>query len=315
MSNLRFFITFLLVAVFLISCGSEETEKDKSKDFIYFEEVFLPQEDREELKAGDLGIKKRSVTSFFYTKTGQLADKGFLVETRDYNKNGQLDFVERYTSKGNIDLKWTYDYNGKDQLIHKETQTGAGFIRYIGDFTYDSDGDIIKRIELNVKNGEYETSEIEYAGVGAPNLIEKYNSNGDLIEETVFKYDEMQRLVSLEHKNSEGSLLRFVEYEYDSLNRVIKETSVDAMRMKKEIIYEYDENGFVSSKDAGYFRQIFVNDDKGNILEEEVLDGEDYLQQRYEYVYDNKGLLIERLRYDGMGRAALYTKYEYEFYW
>ncbi len=314
MSNLKFFIISLLVAVFLISCGSEETEKDKSKDFIYFEEVFLPQEDREEIKAAELGIKKRIVTSFFYTKSGQLADKGFLVETRDYKRNGQLDYVERYASNASIDLKWTYNYNGKDQLIHKETQTGAGFIRYKGDYTYDSDGDIIKLTELNVKTGEYETSEIEYAGVGAPELIEKYNSNGDLIEETILIYDEMQRLVSLEHKDRKGNLLRSAEYEYDSLDRVIKETSVDPMRMKKEIFYEYDENGFVSLKEAGYFKQIFVNDSKGNILKEEVLDGEDYLQQRYEYVYDNKGLLIERLRYDGMGNAALYTKYEYEFY-
>ncbi|MBZ0180522.1 MAG: hypothetical protein K8F36_14650 [Melioribacteraceae bacterium] len=314
MSNLKFFITFLLVAVFLFSCGSDKTQKDKSKDFIYFEEVFLPQEDREELKAGDLGIKKRNVISFFYTKTGQLADKGFLVETREYTKNGKLDYVERYTSKGNIDLKWTYDYNGEDHLIHKEAQTGAGFIRYKGDYTYDSDGDVIKRIELNIKNGEYETSEIEYAGAGAPKLIEKHNSNGDLIETTNLEYDEQGRLISLEHKNGKGNLFRFVEYEYDSLNRVIKEISVDAMKIKKEIFYEYDENGYVSLKDAGHFKQVFTNDSKGNIIQEEVLDGEDYLQQRYEYVYDNKGLLIERLRYDGMGNAAFYTKYEYEFH-
>lgn len=304
----------LILLLLLISCSSEENEKDRTKEYLFFEEVFVPQEDREENKAGDLGIKTRKVTSFFYTKTGQLADRGFLVETKVFNKSGSLDLVERYTSKGNIDLKWSYDYNGKKQLIHKETQTGGGFIRYKGEYKYDSDGDVIEQKELNIKNGQYETTKIEYAGVGAPLLLSKYDSNGDLIQEEIISYDNLGRLVSKELKNRKGEGFMWVEFAYDSLNRVVNEISFDAMKIKKEIFYDYDENNHLTLKDAGYFKQVFYNDINGNILSEEVLDGEDNLQQRYEYVYDNKGLLIERLRYDGLGNAALLTKYEYEFH-
>ena len=68
-------------------------------------------------------------------------------------------------------------------------------------------------------------------------------------------------------------------------------------------------------KDAGYYKQEFKYDSRGNIVEEDLYDKDGFRQQKFVYTYDQRDLLVDKVRYDSEDRPFLFVKYEYEFYW
>ena len=78
--------------------------------------------------------------------------------------------------------------------------------------------------------------------------------------------------------------------------------------------YIYDNKNNLIEIDKGYYRQVFEYNDNGEVIKETHFDGDDGMQQRTDMVYNHLGLMVERIRFDGLNQPAILTHYEYSFY-
>ncbi|NOX17852.1 MAG: hypothetical protein GXO87_06165, partial [Chlorobi bacterium] len=300
---------------FLSSCGSPEKKSGKRKKEKSANEITLMEQDkREDIKSAANHVKERKIVSYFYNKYGKVSERGFLVEKKIYNEKGELTEVTRFLSNGDIDLRWTYEYNDNGDIVHSKTVNGLNFLRYERKSKYDDDGKEIEREEYDVKTKKFNKIVYEYDDKGDLLVAKTYNSDGNLLFLENNEYDDKGRIVLKKRENPEGALFTVTQIEYDSLGRKSKELVKDFRAQPSFTIFSYDSLGYLKGKNRGFVNELFINDENGNIVTEKLFDGGGGLQQRIDYFYDEKGLLSERIRYDGMENPALFIKYEYEFY-
>jgi hypothetical protein len=308
-------VTILLSILFLISCGSPEKKSVKKKKEKSANEItLLDQDNREDLKAAKNHVKERRTVSSFYNKYGKVSERGFLVEKKHYDEQGRLIEVIRFLSNGDIDLKWTYEYNDNDDIVHSKTINGLGFLRYERKSKYDDEGKEIEREEYDVKSKKFNKIIYEYDDKGDLLVAKTYNPDGNLVMIENNKYEADGKLVLKKLENPEGALFSVTQIKYDSLGRKSQELVKDFRDKPSFTMFVYDSLGYLNGKNRGYLNELFINDENGNVITEKLFDSEGGLQQRIDYFYDEKGLLSKRIRYDGMEKPALFIKYEYEFY-
>jgi len=314
MASLRKIALIIVSLSFLVSCGSNDKVVRKRKVKSANEITFLPQIDKEDLKAKKLKVKSKSTYSYFYDKFGKVASKGYFVEKRTYDKNGNLSLIFRYSSRGGIDLSWKFDYDYYQNLTHKDSKTGSGLLKYESTSKFDDYGNEIEREEFVEKTGKY--NKIIFAYDSLSNLLsnETFNSDDELISKGKNQFDASNNLVHSILLNKNGSKYFEKIVKYDSLNRRVYESENKFSEPATEYKYLYDKNGFLSEKSSRIYRETFKNDSLGNVIEQKIYDGSGGLQQMYTYRYKRNGLIKERIRYDGLEHPALYTKYEYEYY-
>ena len=311
----RISVIVLVSVVFLISCGSPEKKSFKKKKEKSANEIALLEQDkREDLKAAANHVKERRTISYFYNKYGKVSERGFLVEKKMYDEKGRLTEVIRFLSNGDIDLRWTYEYNDNDEIVHSKTVNGMNFIRYERKSTYDDEGKEIEREEYDVKSKKFNKIVYEYDDKGNLLVTKTYNSDGNLLFLENNEYDSAGKIVLKKLENPEGALFTVTQTEYDSLGRKAKEYMRDFRDKPSLVIFVYDSLGYLKGKNRGFVNELFINDENGNVVTEKLFDSEGGLQQRIDFFYDKNGLLSERIRYDGMEKPALFIKYEYEFY-
>lgn len=314
LKNLGLKITVLsLLAVFMIACGGTEkkTQALKKKETPYTQ---LNQEQKEMRKAKEFKVKKRDTYSYFYNKYGKVDEKGFLVESLLYDEKGNLTEHLFYTSRGAIDRKYVYEYDGKGNIIKNEAYDVFGDLRNRQFSEYDEFGNIVEAKVFNIKLNDYNKVEFIYDKDG--NLLEKttYDPDDTVIEKTVNEYDSSGVLLHT-IRYGKGERVQEKDYfQYDSLGNKIKMTMDIPGTLPKFYTYKYDENNNMIEERSVHYIKRYAFDKDNNVLMEEVYDKDEYLQTRFQYFYDERGLLKEKIRYDGMGKPAIYIRYQYEFY-
>jgi YD repeat-containing protein len=154
---------------------------------------------------------------------------------------------------------------GTNNLPKKETKTRFGELYGTCEYTYDSNGKLIKIVQKD-DNGEV-FSCIEH----------KYNSSGKIIESSL-----IDSTVAVNIK---------VEYTYDNQNNLCKEVQTDQSGQKNVIIYEYNAVGLLVKTIYKYGNEelavTYEYDANGNLIKE--VDG----SFTFTYTYDASGRMVK----------------------
>lgn len=231
----------------------------------------LAQHTKEERDAAKKKIKASKITSMkviqYNYKFGKPEEDGT-----------KLKYLE-YDDEGNLMEEKTYDsYTGYESKIE----------------TY---------IYNNVKN-EIEITISDANDMIQGKILEKYNSNGNIKEET--DYDRY------------GDIKSRIVFEYGSSNNLLKETKYDINgNVTKITDYEYDKNLNLISKT---FKRDSVNvtgkftykyDDTNNRIEEIEYTIDGAVKEKYIYAYEGKNR-IEEVKKDADDKMVYKVSFKYE---
>lgn len=210
------------------------------------------------------------------------------VIKRKYEGDNQTE-VAVYNSEGNLQSmdKWQYNSDGNVTLNASYGVGGALEEKYVT--TYNENG-----LKYSVKryDGDGLVWEDFYYYDEAGNCIKyfEYLSDGKMYAKSFYTYDENNQRTSYLKYNSEENLIAHEEYAYDQQGRQTKFTTYDSTGMMVACgTRTYGENGNLRE-------QCEYNAD-GTL----VLKGN----------FDEKGLVLESIRYDNFGQISSREVYTY----
>ena len=214
----------------------------------------------------------------------------------EYNKSKRqltLDVENNYGSECKQAFTITLDKYGRMTQVVSDSDNDEYVYMY--DFTYDKNGNIIKKAGHDRENGEFAT-EYTYNG----NLLVNKSTDGTKSEETVYEYDKKGRLIRLESRYEmlvDGEMIKdgeIYEYKYDKKGRCIYE--------KLSYPYSYDDvHEFTYTYNSKGFHTVIVENDYNGL----------YININ-KYKYNKAGDLVKEIDYneDGTVRRVLKIKYD-----
>jgi len=234
---------FAIVLVILISC------KEKTK-------TNSPNNDWYKKKIVELNIHF-SKTYEYEFRFGKPDEKTkFLVENAEYDKKGNL--------------------------IKNETHDRSEYLKEFDEittFSYDNQDNLIEELKKNIK-GEV-TSLIKYKNENGVNnervFYNSYNSKGELIDKTIYKYDK------------KGNCIEYIAYDQDGK---IKSKNMTKYNNKNEEIESksYKENGDIEQFNK--FKWIELKDGWKKF---QTFNEKNELENEYSFIQNENGLVTESI--------------------
>lgn len=229
--------------------------------------------------------KTRSLQIFQYTERKITHSK---QTTFQYNSN-EIDLIN-YTE---------YLYNEKNLLteeIVSYTKANKLLLNKKILYNYDDSNRRTSKIEFNGRGDTTQT--FEYDSLGRtilissrfPNKIQN-TSSSDYIE--YYKYDERGNRVEISNFSSKGILLYKDENKFDVNGNCIKHSHYLKDKLTAEIIYVYDNNGWLSEE-----VRFSYGEQKKKIL----------------FNRDNHGNITKRIHFDGKHKQTLLLEYRIIYY-
>ncbi|GJQ62780.1 MAG: hypothetical protein SCALA702_18330 [Melioribacteraceae bacterium] len=299
----------LLLVIALSSCSTEQKRKETKLNST----EFVTQDMREEKKATEIGVKSRTLTTYFYEPDAKLNDLGYVVEEIFYDEIGNKAVQIRYAAGGLIDLQYEWHYDDDGNMRYSRTTDMYGKELYYRESEYNYEGDEIKREEREKKGSD----ELETLFTYDENklLTEKLlrKAKGSVVTRTVYTYSD-SNIIHLQNFDVNGKLKDERLYTYDSLGYVDTELLKQGEHFSNKTDYKFDSAGRVLEIDEGYFRRTFIYNQNGDVLEEYAYNQDGFLQQKLIFEYNEKGLIKSRIKTDGEETPVIFTKYEYEFF-
>ncbi len=173
-------------------------------------------------------------------------------------------------------------------------------------------------IETPEQEERYISSYIEYDKAGNVILAISYLPDGEIESKTTSEYNQKGHLIrqsnyisedeigedSVYIRNENGDLIRVDKKFADgSASTITHNRSEDSKQLE---ISNRDEDGELEE------REVYLFDDKGNMLEKEVYNYNNKLQEKYVNEYDEKANLVKQTEYEQGGRFALETELTYD---
>lgn len=250
---------------------------------------YLTQEQRYDV-AGHL-VEEKS-----FNRDGEQGEHNEYV----YNDQGQLTETLIYYEGNELAERHAFTYGDDGKLLTEKILYQESYADYVY-FTYDSNGNLIERRHAD-EDGEVESQQ-KYVYDG-PRLMQETSlgSEGEMLADIRYEYDENGRLVKSYHKGREDHEEYSMVYEYDEagnrdcVERYNKDGQIMARTTmthdaKGNVVESFDEDTAKSSTTK------YQYDEKDhNILEEDFNEKEE-LNYRIERIYDDAGELIESLVY------------------
>ena len=202
MKKLLYSLLFLL---FVISCKPINTKTD--------------------IKENELSGKVKSLIYYKYRMYHRSWEKDFLPrETLFFNEKGFLVKEEGFDSYGEVNGEILYTYDDKDYLMNLRSKFDNNN-EYMEDYTYNSKGSLIKKVERN--HSQYQdvtTYLLSYDNFG--NLIEEIEQGIDetWIEKHIYKYSN-RNLILEDKEYHNGKYESLHSYDYNIEGACIKETT------------------------------------------------------------------------------------------
>jgi len=225
-----------------------------------------------------------------------------------------------FSKPDTLEAKIIYREYNKDGNITLETNNySERFYRKII-FTYNEFGNIIEQKKFRTNNNLNVLFNYSYDIERKISEVREYNSKGVYVDNYIYKYDTLNRLVEEQKQNDE---YHYCLYNYDYLGRI--KTLYTGIRMTSNLIeFEIEYNG-----DDNISRLSIFTDDEYTIVENiyieqnnvlqsietnQLSDGTIENQYKYSYYYVN-GILKEKIKYDMKTNEPIeLVKYKYEFY-
>lgn len=302
-------LTIFALILVVFGCSSEQ----KKKELKLNSTEFITQDMREELKATELGVKSRKLTTYFYEPDGKLNDHGYVVEEIFFDELGNKAVQIRYAAGGLIDLQYEWHYDDEGNMRYSKTTDMYGKEFYYRESEYNIAGNEIKREDREKKGSDELETLFTYneQGLLTEKLVRK--AKGSVITRTEYSYTD-SNIVHLKNFDVNGKLKDERLYTYDSLGYLDTELLKQGETFSNKTDYKFDPKGNVLEIDEGYFRRTFAYNANGDVIEELAYNMDGFLQQKLLFEYDENGLVKSRIKTDGEETPVILTKYEYEFY-
>ncbi len=237
-------------------------------------------------------IKHSTQWSYRYTQ-GKLNAKGSKTAETKYDANGNPIEIVNYRSSGEISSRLLYKYNKNNQrteyvMYQKKMGEANLSVTYKQTINYNSKG--------------IKTFEVVFDGAAGYRITYDYLPN-----------DELKQIVKYGATNSVDE--RWV-YSYEGNNQQINifrpDKTLDAVVNKKfgakgELIEEQELN----AKGKEIKRVVSIYDAKGREVQKEEYAMEK-LVKKFQYVYNNDGLLVEVIQNNPDGTSFTQSKYNYD---
>jgi len=289
-----------------IICLNSKKEKLYTVSYSYNENGYLINENCELLiKEVENGTKspsdkirfKNSHEKFEFHRKQMLGIH--LLESKNYRKTFRYNSSNQLTEA----IKWTSDGNIENKYI----------------FNYDQSGNIKERI-LYIKNYNDKTPLINSQTFVYQKSIELiYFSNANTVNYKLkYFYDDNYKLIEKRRINNQGNLDWKIVYKYIDNNLIDIDLQNWDKALNRKIIYDY-ENGVVKEKkllgqnDDILLKMELIHDTKNNLLDQKLLNNKNELIFRFVFRYlDN--LITEKTEYDNINEPKKMHKYDYLFY-
>ena len=228
------------------------------------------------LESENLHKKVRKTRSNYYMYDDDSG--GFILRSisiNRYNDDGNLEetFSQYNGSYGKTDpVKKLYNYDSKNQLISiKDISNNPGKFSNNTLFTYNNDGNIIKKESVYTDGSKYVTA-YTYDRKERITTIKEYSKENVLSSETLVSYNGKTRTETRTSFNTKDNSI------YGTYTTTYK----------NDIKTNYNANSKYSNSTTTY-----TYDDEGNILKS-ISDGKNSYLTTYDYVYDRKDNWIKK---------------------
>lgn len=309
LSNVFLFtFSFLLLSVIVLNikmiAQSQSQEKNNSE--------MVDQEQKEMDKAEKLKVKVRTKHVAFYTNTGTLPARRTLTEKILFDKNGSKKEQIRYTSLGQIQVRYVYNYDKRGNAISTENYDDRGNIVTRRISKYDKNGNEIERIVYD--NNHRGSNKAVFTYDKDNHLIEtkNYSGKGELLEDIILNYQNGLPINAVT-KNEKGMVSEQINSIYNSAGKLIQEKRTSQGKTY-DVDYKYDANGNIIEITNPQYSRFLSYDKNNDLTEDKMFMTNGPRQFRVKFTYLPSGLLHEEIRYDNSDRQAFYGEYKYEYY-
>jgi YD repeat-containing protein len=307
-------IVLLLVLSFIvfISCGNSKTESKEVQDKKTVKKEKLKEQSEKELsKAKNSFVKVRKKYAAIYLPNGVLPAEKTLVEELYFDEKGLRTELMRYRNSGLVDLIYLFEHDSLGHLTMMETQNASGQILNRTEFKYDSKGNEIEKIiNDGKKTGELKTT-TKYDESNNPIEVTTFDLRGNLFSSQVLEYKN-DILIKSVTKSSQGIIVLESVFEYDENGNLIKELRKE-QNNELVFIYKYDEMGRLIEALSPETKRVYDYNSNGDLVEDKLFFSDGSRQFRVTFNYTKNGLMNEEIRYSNDETPAFYSKYEYEF--
>jgi hypothetical protein len=313
----KIFTTKIILTVFAIlsnfivwscKCSDDDLTNRKPKPW---DKILLSVDDIEEQKAGKIGVKTRITYSKFYNNFGKLDTATYLAEKLFFNRNGRIEQRIQYLSTGRVFSDWRYEYT--HGIISRRVSKNSYDEKMAEEIiSFDDNMDETEFKEYNYKSQNYNKTIVKYDKNKFVAETITLDPKGNQISKTVYEY-KLKNLYRKKEFDRLGTLAAETIYEYDNQNRLIKETkTITGVSTKLVLEIKYDKDKISEIIDRDYvIKYDYAN---GKIVKEHHSIIGIGPQRRFDYFYNSKGLIKTKVHVSGMGKPELHVFYRYEYY-
>lgn len=312
--NYRKIYLLALLTFVVFSCSKSKEEKS---NLIKPKKPWLiTQEDVEEKKALQLGVKKRDAYTYFYDMYGKVAERGDIVEEVFFNEDGLKEKQIRYGGGKMVDREWDFEYDDDGNILIAKTYDHSGKIVYesLNDFNGDGLEESSEVFDANFKKKRFITNSYYKTRITSTTIKAE---NGDIIERHIYSYNP-DSSYSVTKTGARERFLQRTERYFDNKSMLAAEIITDNRPATDTTYFRYDSKGNLILKKNSMYTYTFLYDENNNRVEEVMYytdkKGFEFKQMKLVYVYGEKGLLYERYRYDSDDNPIIVTRYNYLYY-
>ena len=247
---------------------------------------------------GTISVKKnkkvlKKLDVFNYPKLDSKESEGLLTETSKYDESGNIFLRSNFYNNTNE----TYSYNSKGQLTSMRVYNA-----YLKSYMY-QDSLTYNEKDLLIQKVRYRFNKLNAGGNdlgGKPTKGINYVPDSVIFLE-IYRYDEADKM---KYKaNNKGKVFSCSTFYYDSLGQQIQERAVSSYGKDSLVVIDlttYDDAGepvkYVEKNSREEIFKTSINkfDSKGNKVETLTYDGSFSLIQKFEFLYDKEGNMIQQ---------------------
>lgn len=173
-----------------------------------------------------------------------------------YDNMGNLLSSVSVDAEGNPGSRYEYTYDENGNMLSDLYFNAEGAVRAETYYTYNADGWVIQKTETAYYYDPARTYQYDFA------YVEDYFActistinNGDATGYTKETYDAAGRVTRADNYSQDDSWKSTITYAYDSAGNILREEhySKNELQADYDVIYTYDENGCLISKDVDYY--------------------------------------------------------------
>lgn len=307
-------IALLLVICVVLSfaaCGKDNTPaEEKNTELVEMSLVSAIYKDGKPDRKYEYDERGNEKLYINYDEDGEV----FIEESSIYDEmDNKIRSV--YTADGKVsenDFKYTYDKNG-NILLKLSKEDGD---EYSYEYKYDKIGNI-KEFVLKENGIQQNKTKYSYDDNGNKIKEDMYSRNGALVGSSVYEYDEKgNNTLNVFYYNGEERQKSV--YTYDEKGNLIEDVYYEEGGEGSREKYFYDEKGnqiewlsYFQGEFSG--RYVYEYNGENQLIKEYYFEYENDTEAYYteEYIYNEKGLLVEEIHRNRSDEKA--QKYTYEY--